>query len=650
MQDINSDKTGVTAKEKEVEPLHNIMKDIDKGGQQSSMSMLPLSMRMWMPFHNSTCLDCGIDRKSGSSKRFTAIEREQIRKSSSSVPGGVMMNEDIDRQQLLCLSTGQLNPPPMMDVSATTIVNTFHQSSSTLRRRKQQSSSASSNKENSTNNQTTEVVAPQLMSMQQSFSFGEKSSASAIANALDESTSSSSYGNIKTCLTAVQDFYAPSPSMSLSQHNSSRNLQPGQLQYLRCSPPEIVEELVQDYLAACNLYSCTPNSGVLTTIRFSLPTMRVGADFHDADMLALAELLIHHCNHALGHVKRLDFRFATKRGRLHGQLGFNSHGAFSLSKVLQISKYIEEVYLHRNRLGPYGSSTIFLAASQNSTLKVLGLRRCLVGERGAKAFAMYIATSDKCGLRTVDLSTNRIGFDGSKAIADALVQRKLEGRIDMQVNMDGNLVFQEVMNCVTHGLGIILCIIGTTLLNARVQNQPASMVKLVSCGVYSASLLTLYTSSVLFHSFFALQKTRRIFAIIDKCAIYILIAGSYTPYLQISLQHKPIWSFGLLAFIWTCCIGGISVDVFYSDWVYKKEFSLAMYLGMGWSCMICAPALTESMPQEAVNLIILGGVCYTGGVTFFVRNNNLDHAIWHCFVLAGSICHWFGIYSYVLFI
>lgn len=102
----------------------------------------------------------------------------------------------------------------------------------------------------------------------------------------------------------------------------------------------------------------------------------------------------------------------------------------------------------------------------------------------------------------------------------------------------------------------------------------------VSCAVYSTALVVLYLSSTLFHSFFALQRTRYIFQVFDLCAIYILIAGSYTPFLTIALHQKSAWSGPLLAFIWICCVSGIGVEAIFPLWKHKPTFSLAMYLGM----------------------------------------------------------------------
>jgi hemolysin III len=201
------------------------------------------------------------------------------------------------------------------------------------------------------------------------------------------------------------------------------------------------------------------------------------------------------------------------------------------------------------------------------------------------------------------------------------------------------------MSGVTHGLGVFFSIAAGLALSNKVKDK--SQIHVISCMVYSISLVVLYTASTLYHSFFTMKHTKYLFEVIDKCAIYILIAGSYTPFLQIVLRDYPMWSIGLLIFIWTACFFGVLVEAMCPTWKYKGRFSLTMYLSMGWCCMICMRDLLRILPQGAVNLIVLGGVGYTSGVPFFVRNNNLDHSIWHLFVLAGSVIHWIGIYIYV---
>lgn len=452
-----------------------------------------------------------------------------------------------------------------------------------------------------------------------------------------------------------------------------------------------VEMVLSEYITACRFYGCESriNAGVLTCLRYALPCLRTSDNFHDIDLLALCEVLLRHCNGPLRYIKRLDFSISGKQKRQHSAQprGFGSHGAVALAKVLQVSQYIGEVRLQRNSVGPYGASAIFLACAKNRAIHTLGMRRCRVGERGALVFAETVATSRECGLRQVDLSANFIGQVGCLAIEKALAQRVMwsspsssspppalltessnaekntdndnNNRRDenetattttaewpiLTVDLEGNLVFQEVMNAVTHGLGVFLALLGSYLMSVRVADK--STRHITSCAVYSTSLIVLYTSSTLYHSFFSMQNTKYIFEVLDKCAIYILIAGSYTPFLQVVLAHEPLWSTGLLAFIWTCCFFGIGVEAFLPVWQYRRYFSLAMYLGMGWSALICLPEVAKILPDNAIRFMILGGVAYTVGVPFYVRSNNLDHAVWHLFVLAGSTFHWLGIYLYV---
>jgi len=420
--------------------------------------------------------------------------------------------------------------------------------------------------------------------------------------------------------------------------------------------------LIAQYISYCHMYTSPVrvNPGILTALRFSLPNIQISSDFHDADMLAFADLMLPHINTHLKFIKRLDFSIVSKHGKVNGKKGFTSHGAYALAKVLQISKNIKEVYFQRNKIGFYGATAIFTACGNNPNIHVLSARRCSVGERGAAAFTKYCINSSTCGLREVDLSANRIGFVGCKLIEAALSKRReffnIQGtknlddnahmiKPHLEVELEANLILQEVMNSVTHGLGIIICLIGSNLLMYRVREK--SFTHIFSCSIYSASLLVLYTSSTLYHSFFSLLNIRYLFEIFDHCAIYILIAGSYTPYLSIALHHKPIWSVYLLTFIWLCCVMGNVVEGFFAKWKLKSIFSLTMYLAMGWCCVICIPDLLQVLPQGALNYLIMGGVAYTSGVPFFVRNNNLDHSIWHCFVLAGSIFHWLGVYLYV---
>mmetsp|Transcript_17497 Transcript_17497/g.39931 ORF Transcript_17497/g.39931 Transcript_17497/m.39931 type:complete len:563 (-) Transcript_17497:197-1885(-) len=429
--------------------------------------------------------------------------------------------------------------------------------------------------------------------------------------------------------------------------------------------PGTIETLIGEYMCFCNFYKVHYNPGILTAIRFASPALRPSGAFHDSDMLALVELLLRHSNGALKHVTRLDFSISGKQGRHERnrkQVGFSSHGALSLAKVLQTTKFIREVYLPRNKIGPYGASALFVACRMNPTIEDLNLKRCRIGRQGAFAFCEIILagtnqplqSTDSSsgsgtlarGLVNVNMSINHLGHLGTAAIEKLLKERRSnKDAREIFVNLHGNLVFPEIMNAVTHCVGVFLSLLGGHLLTQEVRDS--TYTHIISCGIFTGSLLSLYLSSTLFHSFFAMVNTRDVFRVLDKCAIYILIAGSYTPFMQILLSDQPMYSFGLLGFIWTCGVLGISVEAFYPNWKHKTSFSLSMYLGMGWSCVVCLPQMMARLHAPCVYLILLGGVAYTGGVPFFVRNNNLDHAIWHLFVMTGSILHWVAVYFYV---
>jgi len=409
------------------------------------------------------------------------------------------------------------------------------------------------------------------------------------------------------------------------------------------SPP--IERILAEYAQLTQIYGCRLNPGVLTSLRYRLPTLRVSGNFFDADMLALAEMLLKYGNGELAFVERLDFRVAAREGKAEGggKRGMRSHGAYALSRVLMTAENVREVYLSGNRIGPFGAKAVFRAVGANGRggLRGLWMRGCRIGEVGALSFVEEVlAVSGRsegggaCGgaskLREVDLSCNRIGFRGCMEIEKILKKREdaviVEGSSELfggrksieeitsrrlRVDLEGNLVFQEVMNCVTHGLGVLLATLGTYLLTKRVQNSPPHYS--ISCSFYSASLIALYASSTLYHSFFALKHTKFIFKAFDRCAIFTLIAGSYTPFLTIALHHEPLWSMHLLGFIWMCAICGIVVEATMMHWKHKSKFSLAMYLGMGWSCVVCLPDLVEVIPWEALGLLIAGGVAYTAG-------------------------------------
>ncbi|MFL9763625.1 PAQR family membrane homeostasis protein TrhA [Vibrio cyclitrophicus] len=202
---------------------------------------------------------------------------------------------------------------------------------------------------------------------------------------------------------------------------------------------------------------------------------------------------------------------------------------------------------------------------------------------------------------------------------------------------------EERANAITHGLGVVLGVVGLALLLIRAFDYQADMLTVASMAVYGSSIILLFLASTLYHSI-TTEKTKRLLKTLDHCAIYLLIAGSYTPFLLVSLR-TPL-AMGLMAVIWGIALVGIIMKIAF---VYRfKRLSLVTYLAMGWLSLIVVYQLAMNIEMGGLVLLALGGVLYSLGVIFYVAKRiPYNHAIWHLFVLAGCACHFFAIYLYV---
>ncbi|MDN2668939.1 hemolysin III family protein [Vibrio sp. 14N.309.X.WAT.E.F5] len=202
---------------------------------------------------------------------------------------------------------------------------------------------------------------------------------------------------------------------------------------------------------------------------------------------------------------------------------------------------------------------------------------------------------------------------------------------------------EERANAITHGLGVVLGVVGLILLLIRAFDYRADMLTITSMTVYGSSIILLFLASTLYHSI-TTEKTKRLLKTLDHCAIYLLIAGSYTPFLLVGLR-TPL-AMGLMAVIWGIALVGIIMKIAF---VYRfKRLSLFIYLAMGWLSLIVVYQLAMNIDIGGLVLLAVGGVIYSLGVIFYVAKRiPYNHAIWHLFVLAGCACHFFAIYLYV---
>lgn len=201
---------------------------------------------------------------------------------------------------------------------------------------------------------------------------------------------------------------------------------------------------------------------------------------------------------------------------------------------------------------------------------------------------------------------------------------------------------EEWANSFSHGLGfVVVAVLSPFMLMAVAERGywPSTL----GAGVFAASLLFMYASSCIYH----LRKDADAKAqarIIDHCAIFVLIAGSYTPFALGAL--KGAWGWGIFGFQWGMAVAGILLKVFAG--VKYQALSVAIYLLMGWSVVVAWGPMVDNLPAAAINWLVAGGICYTVGVVFYVLSAKLkfSHFIWHLWVAAGSACHFLCVWSY----
>lgn len=202
---------------------------------------------------------------------------------------------------------------------------------------------------------------------------------------------------------------------------------------------------------------------------------------------------------------------------------------------------------------------------------------------------------------------------------------------------------EEWANAITHGIGGLISISAVTLLIVLVSLEQGAQA-VVAVSIYGASLFLLYLASTLFHSVQA-PRVKAWLNLFDHCAIYLLIAGTYTPFLIVGLNDLTGWV--LFSLIWSIALAGIYLKLRFRGKYHR--FHVMNYVALGWIALFAMPQLKAHLPEGALDLIVAGGITYTVGVIFYVLEQvPFCHAIWHLFVLGGSTCHYIAVYHTVL--
>lgn len=203
---------------------------------------------------------------------------------------------------------------------------------------------------------------------------------------------------------------------------------------------------------------------------------------------------------------------------------------------------------------------------------------------------------------------------------------------------------EELANTVTHGVGALLGLTGWAVLVGLTLHLGGDAWQLVSFSIYGCSLFLLYLFSALYHGIHA-PGPKALLKKLDHAAIFLLIAGTYTPLLLVSLRSTKGWI--LLAVVWSVALAGIAAKMVFGHRL-RKTVTAVPYLVLGWLCMFMLPEMIAELPAGTLTWLISGGVFYSGGVAFYVwKRLAFNHAIWHLFVLSGSVCHFLAVFLHL---
>jgi hemolysin III len=211
------------------------------------------------------------------------------------------------------------------------------------------------------------------------------------------------------------------------------------------------------------------------------------------------------------------------------------------------------------------------------------------------------------------------------------------------MHIERQKIVEEIANSITHGVGLVLSLAGFAAL-VILAFARGSRWHIVGCLVYGATLVGLYAASTLYHSF---QKPRlkRIFLAADQVAIYLLIAGTYTPFMLVNL--RGFWGWTLLTLVWTLAVCGIVCRIVLAE--RSSRLTVALYVAIAWMAIIAVKPIFATVPLGGLAWIGAGGLAYMTGLVFFAWDRlPFNHTIWHLFVIAGSGCHYFAVMFYVL--
>lgn len=389
------------------------------------------------------------------------------------------------------------------------------------------------------------------------------------------------------------------------------------------------------YFSLCVDYSVSPDFNVYEALVRKSETVKISTDIQGCILL---DLLKRSQREAISHFKHLVFTAP--------ELSWST--LMDLSAYLKDQTHLSHLDLRCVKVGDSGIGILLRTLSNNSASPITHLNLASVGLSSAGAISNSHFLSKSLGALThLDLSNNAANQRGVSAISNAL-QSRHKSLPRLYVQLDGNLINIEVLNAVTHGLGAGGALLGGVVMLMRAIENGLRREEVASLVVFIASLFILMTSSCVYHSCFrmpyAFTQTRKA----DHCCIFLLIAGSYTPFVVCYTLHPPLWAGPVtLITVWICATVGIVRSVAGAG---SSRTRALLALGTGWLGVFATRSLMERIQVGALWCILMGGLAYSIGVAFYFLGlrRPMMHVIWHVAVIIGGSFHYFALWKYVV--
>lgn len=204
---------------------------------------------------------------------------------------------------------------------------------------------------------------------------------------------------------------------------------------------------------------------------------------------------------------------------------------------------------------------------------------------------------------------------------------------------------EEIANAISHGLGLAFSIVALTLLLVY-SIRSSNITAIIAFSIYGATGIFLFLASTLYHSL-PVENAKRILRVFDHSSIYLYIAGCYTPIALLGMEGG--WRVGMIVSVWLIAIAGVTFKILtYKSMEKYKKYSLVLYLAMGWMALLAIKPLMENYPVGFLMYLLAGGLVYSVGTVFYaIKKIPFNHAIWHLFVLGGTVVHFLGIFKYL---